>query len=81
MATTEERIMKLVDEHLDIEGRSMGRPLDLDSSLRESGVSSLDFLAFAKLLDAEFNVEFGADTWATINTTRELIARLDADAA
>ena len=54
MATTEERLRKLVDDNLEIEGRPLGRPLDPNSSVRESGVSSVEFVAFAKIVADEF---------------------------
>ena len=58
MPSTEERIRKLVDDNLEIEGRAQGQPLNLDNSLRDSGVSSVDFVAFAKVVAQEFNVQF-----------------------
>ena len=78
MATTEERIRKLVDENLEIDGRPMGRPLDVNSSLRDSGVSSVDFVAFAKVVADEFNVSFSPDDCAKYNTIGDLISALDA---
>lgn len=81
MSATEERIRRLVDENLEIDGRPMGRPLDLDSSLRDAGVSSLDFVAFAKLVAAEFDVEVSMEECASINSVGELIEFLDAKAA
>ncbi len=81
MASTEERIRRLVDENLEIDGRPLGRPLDLDSSLRDSGVSSLDFVAFARLVAQDFDVDFQVEDCANVNSVRELIAFLDAKAA
>ena len=78
MATTEERIRKLVDENLEVDGRPLGRPLDLNSSLRDTGVSSVDFVAFAKLVAQEFNTSFSAEDCANINSVGELISFLDA---
>lgn len=81
MSSTEERIRRLVDENLEIDGRPMGRPLDLDSSLRDSGVSSLDFVSFAKLVAQEFDVDVSMEECASINSVRELVEFLDAKAA
>ena len=78
MATTEERIRKLVDENLEIDGRPLGRPLDLNSSLRDSGVSSVDFVAFAKVVADEFNVSFSPEDCAKYNTIGDLVGALDA---
>ena len=77
MATTEERIRKLVDENLEIDGRPIGRPLDLNGSLRDSGVSSVDFVAFVKLVADEFGVSFNVDDCAKYKTIGELIEGLD----
>ncbi len=77
MATTEERIRKLVDDNLEVEGRTAGQPLDLNSSLRDSGVSSLDIVAFGKIVAQDFSVSMTPDDCATINTIGALIDFLD----
>ena len=77
MASTEERLRKLVDDNLEIEGRSAGEPLHLDASLRDSGVSSVDFVAFVKLVADEFGVAFSPDDCAKYNTVGEIIAHLE----
>ena len=78
MATTEERIRKLVDDNLEIDGRPAGRPLDLHSSLRDAGVSSVDFVAFTKVVAQEFNLNFTPEDCARYKTLGELIEFLDA---
>ena len=78
MATIEERLRKLVDDNLEIEGRTAGEPLHADYSLRESGVASVDFVAFAKIVADEFGVEFSPEDCAKYNTVGELITRLEA---
>ena len=78
MATAEERLRKLVDDNLEIEGRTAGEPLHMDHSLRESGVSSVDFVAFAKIVADEFGVEFNPEDCAKYNTVGELLTRLKA---
>ena len=80
MPTTEERIRKLVDDNLEIDGRPAGQPLNLDSSLRDSGVSSVDFVAFAKVVAQEFGVDFSVDDCAGINSVGELVQFLDSQA-
>ena len=77
MATTEERLRKLVDDNLEIDGRSAGEPLHLDCSLRESGVSSVDFVAFAKIVADEFGLGFSPEDCAKFTTVGELIGRLE----
>ncbi len=78
MASTEERIRKLVDENLEVDGRPLGRPLDLNASLRDSGVSSLDFVAFGKIVAREFNVTMTPDDCARLTSVGQLIEFLDA---
>ena len=77
MASVEERLTKLVDENLEISGRSPGEPLHLDSSLRDSGISSVDFLAFVKLVADEFGVSFSPEDCAKYQTVGDLISHLD----
>ncbi len=77
MPTTAERFTKLVDDNLEIEGRTPGRPLDLNSSLRDSGVTSVDFVAFTKVVADEFGVSFTPEDCANYNSVGEVIAFLD----
>lgn len=80
MPTTEERIRKLVDDNLEIEGRPAGRPLDLNSSLRDSGISSVAFVEFAKLVAQEFNVSVSTEECANISSVGELVSFLESKA-
>ena len=77
MATIEERLRKLVDDNLEIQGRSAGDALHPESSLRDSGISSVDFVAFSRLVADEFGVSFTPDDCAKYNSVGELIARLE----
>ena len=81
MANTEERLRKLVDENLEFEGRQKGTPLNLDSSLRDSGASSVDLVAFAKLIDKEFDVELSPEDCDNYSSIGELISALDSQAS
>ena len=78
MASTEERLRVLVDANLLIEGRSEGRPLDLDVNIVDAGVSSNDIVAFWRLVCEEFNMNIPADEFASLLTPSDLIAYLDA---
>ena len=78
MATTEERLRKLIDDNLELEGRSPGSPLDLNASLRNSGASSVDLVAFAKLVAEEFNASLTPEDCDNYSTLGELVAALDA---
>ena len=80
MATTEERIRQLVNENLEVDGQSLNLPPDLNISLIDAGVSSLDLVAFAKVVSQEFNITFTLDDCANLNSVRELIGFIDAGA-
>ena len=80
MASTEDRIRKLVDDNLEIEGRAIGRSMNLDVSLIDAGVSSADAVAFWKVVNEEFGVSISAEEFAGLLTPRALIAYLDANA-
>ena len=80
MSATEDRIRKLVNENLEVDGQPIALPEDLNLSLTEAGVSSLDLVAFAKLVAQEFNVTFTLDDCARLNTVRALIEFLDTQA-
>ena len=81
MASTEERLRKLVDENLEVDGRPIGRELDLGKSLADAGVSSVDFVAFMKVVVGEFGVDMEAGDCADFKTLGDLVAALDAKAA
>ena len=73
MTSTEDRIRNLINENLEIDGST----LDLNTSLTEAGVSSMDLVAFAKLVSQEFGVSFSPDDCARLNSVRALIGFLD----
>lgn len=67
MATVEERIFELAQENLDL-----GRDPDWDLTFGESDVSSMDAVAFIKLLDKEFGIEIPPEELAEVDTMRKL---------
>ncbi|MCY4014399.1 MAG: acyl carrier protein [Gammaproteobacteria bacterium] len=67
MATVEERIFALAQENLDL-----GRDPDWDLTFGESDVSSMDAVAFIKLLDQEFGIEIPPEELAEVDTMRKL---------
>lgn len=81
MPSAEERIRKLVDENLEIPGREAGSPLDLNHSLKDTGISSVDFVAFSKVVADEFGVAFTPDDCAKYGNLGELIANLESAAS
>lgn len=67
MASVEERIFELAQENLDL-----GRDPDWDLTFGESDVSSMDAVAFIKLLDQEFGIEIPPEELAEVDTMRKL---------
>ena len=81
MASTEERLRQLADENLEVDGQPVGKLLDLDKGLADVGVSSMDAVSFAKVLEQEFNVSLLPDKAGEIKTIGDLIAYLEANAS
>lgn len=77
MASTQERLTKLIDDNVMIEGRSAGDALNLDRSIADSGVPSPQIVALWQLVNEEFGVEISAEQFADLLTPRDLIAHLD----
>ena len=77
MATTEQRIRQLVSENLEVDGQPVDLPGDLNTGLGALGVSSLDVVAFAKLVSEEFNITFTIEDCETVNTIQKLIDHID----
>lgn len=76
MASTEERIRQLARDNLDLD-----HEIDFDASLPEARVSSVDAVAFAKLVSQEFEVEISSTKFAECPTLRALAEYLDSKAA
>lgn len=81
MPSTEERIRQLVADNLEVDGQPIGASFDLNTSLGDAGVSSMDIVAFAKVIQEEFNVEFTTQNCAELQTLSDVIKFLDAGAA
>ena len=80
MASIEERLRQLADDNLEVDGK----PLKLDPSkgLFDLGLSSLDIIAFGKVVAREFNVPpFTDEKGAEMKTIGDLIAYLEANAS
>lgn len=74
MASTEDRVRNLINDNLEIDGAA----LDLSGGLTEAGVSSMDVVAFAKVVAKEFDVAFTPDDCANLKSIQGLIEFLDA---
>ncbi len=81
MASTEERLRQLVDENLEVDGRAIGQELNLGGNLMDAGVSSVDFVAFMKVVVNEFGVSMDPGDCEGFQTLGDLIAFLDNAAA
>jgi len=68
----EARLRELVNEHLDL-----GREPQWDGGLADSGVSSLDAVAFKKVVESEFGVSIPPECFDTL---RKLAAYIDSQA-
>ena len=77
MASTAERIRTLVNENIELDGKPIDLPDDLDISLTEAGVPSTDVVALTKLIAQEYGVEFSPDQCAELNTLKKVVAYLD----
>ena len=70
MASSEDRIKELFQE-------SMGRPVDTSASVADTGVSSLDAVAFVKRVGDEYKITIPPDDMAKFNTFGDLVAYVD----
>ena len=75
MSATESRIRNLIAEHMDLD-----HDPDFDRAFGEAGVSSMDCLAFVKLVSKEFDVTIAPEDWGGFGNLRGLVAHIDASA-
>lgn len=75
MSSTQDRLQKLVNEHLDL-----GANPDFDAQLADSGVSSVDAVAFFKEVNQTFNLSLKAEECLQFKTLRLLVNYIDANA-
>ena len=78
---TEDRIRKLLAENLEVDGKPLPQPVDFSSGLTDIGVSSMDVVAFAKVVAQEFDVEFTPEICAGLDTLNDLVKCLDGQMA
>ena len=77
MPSTAERVQRLVVENLEIDGNPISEPVDMNSSLVDLGLSSMDAVAFARLIQTEFNVKFTPDHCGQLANLSALVEFLD----
>lgn len=79
MASTAERLTSLVNENIEVDGQKLDIPDDLNISLMDSGVSSLEAVALAKLISQEFGVEFAVEDCYALDTLKDVAAFIDSN--
>ena len=75
MSSTEDRIKQLANEHL-----GLGPDPDFDARLADSGVSSVDAVAFFKEVNSTFNLSLQAEECLQFKTLRLLANHINANA-
>lgn len=68
----EARLRELINEHLDL-----GREPSWDTETGQAGVSSLDAVAFKKVVEKEFNITIPPECFSTL---RKLVEFIDSKA-
>ena len=76
MATIEDRIRQIITDNLDI-----GREPDFGARLGDSGVSSVDCIAFYKLVNEEFSLGLVAEECRQFETLNQLVQYINQKAA
>ena len=75
MASTEDRLRQLISDNLDLD-----REPDFDRAFSDAGVSSVEAVAFFKLVNDEFDLSMQAEDCLQFRTLRDLVAHIDARA-
>ncbi len=81
MASTADRLRKLVNDNIEVDGKALNLPDDLDVSLAESGVSSTDMVALAKLVADDFSVTITPEDCAGLDNLKKVVSFIDGQAA
>ena len=81
MASTEDRLRKLINENLEVDGQPISADLDLNTKLLDAGVTSMELVEFAKVVQDEFGVKFEPEQCTEIQSLSALIEYLNAKAA
>ena len=81
MASTEERLRNLVSQNLEVDGKPLSADLDLNTKLLDAGVTSMELVAFAKVVQDEFGIKFEPEQCTELQSLSDLIVFLDAKAA
>ena len=77
MASTEDRIRTLLAENLEVDGKPLPQPVDFSQGLSDAGVSSMDIVAFGKVVAQEFDINFTPEICASLTSLDDLVKCLD----
>lgn len=81
MASTAERLRALVNDNVEVDGKALDIPDDMNFSLAGAGVSSMDLVALGKLIAKEFDVTFTLEDCARLDNLTEVVAFVDGQTA
>ena len=81
MASTVDRLRKLISEDIEVDGKPVDVPDDMDFSLTAAGVSSLELAAFGKLVSQEFDVAFEVKDCTETDSLGKPVPFIEAKAA
>ena len=81
MASTEDRLRQLISQNLEVDGKPISADLDMNTKLMDAGVTSMELVEFAKVVQDEFGVKFEPEQCTEIQSLSALIEFLDAKAA
>ncbi|MCY3702939.1 MAG: acyl carrier protein [Rhodospirillales bacterium] len=76
MSSTESRLRQLINENLDLDHEP-----DFDRAFSDAGVTSMQAVAFFKLVNDEFDLKMVAEDCMQFDTLRDLVTHIDARAA
>ena len=81
MASTVERLRQLIIDNIEVDGKPLDIPEDLNISLSAAGVSSTDAVALAKLVASDFNITFTPEDCASLDDLQKVVEFINSKAA
>jgi acyl carrier protein len=78
MSSTAAKLKALVDANIEVDGKALDIPDDMNISLADSGVSSMDMVALGKLIAKEFDVTITVEDCAALDNLTKVVAFVDA---
>ena len=81
MSSTADKLRALVNDNIEVDGQALDIPDDMNISLADSGVSSMDMVALGKLIAKEFAVTITVEDCAALDNLTKVVAFVDAQSA